>query len=328
MPIDERIRSSIDTAKTKRSKVAIVGLGAAEGFACDLARCGVEDFDFYDPDVVAVSNVGRAGFDRNDVGTPKVLVVAKSIRRINPNATVSHHVEDITALPTEELDARFGTVDLIVAATDSFRAQAFVNRLALRYRTPALWLGLYAGGGAGEIGFWEEEIDACYRCLFSKRYEAHEAAQAAGDSLDPSSDGATIGDIRILDGIGLAIAVGLLTRGSDNRFGRLIDQLGDRNLLQVRLDPAWSFNGQDLFRDVLGVPPDNDALFCWNVIARRDNPSTVPCPDCEELRGHRWVTDESGTRRQRPDVSNQASAVDTAAPAMDTLANAGEVADG
>jgi len=322
MPDDQRIRRCIDTEKTRRSKVAVIGVGAAEGLVGDLARCGVANFDLSDMDVVTSTNLARAGFDHDDIGSPKVKVVAKLIRRINPDAQVFYQVADVTTLSQEELDARFSDVDLIVAATDSFLAQAFVNRIALRYSIPGIWLGLYAGGGAGEIVFWHEDIDACYRCLCEKRYKAQEDAQATGRSLDPPSDGATIGDIRILDGIGLSICLGLLTRGTDNRFGRLIEQLGDRNFLQVRLDPSWAFAGRDIFREVLGVPEDNDALFCWNVIARRDNPSPVACPDCEELRGHRWVQHEGEVIRQRPDqnAGSKPSVVDwpgTSTPATE-----------
>ena len=45
--------------------------------------------------------------------------------------------------------------------------------------------------------------------------------------------------------------MGLLTRGSANRYGRLIAQLGDRNFLQVKIDPSWTWKGRDIIREQL-----------------------------------------------------------------------------
>ena len=43
------------------------------------------------------------------------------------------------------------------------------------------------------------------------------------------------------------IVLGLLTRGADNRYGKLIEQLGDRNFLQIKIDPAWHAVGAVAF---------------------------------------------------------------------------------
>src|SRR6202022_3652177 len=65
-----------------------------------------------------------------------------------------------------------------------------------------------------------------------------------GRSLDPGSDGSDILSLQFLDSIAGQVAVGLLTHGADNRFGRLIDQLGDRNFLQVNLVRACNCAGE------------------------------------------------------------------------------------
>ena len=49
------------------------------------------------------------------------------------------------------------------------------------------------------------------------------------------------------------IAVGLLTRGAENDYGRLLDDLGDRQMLQVKVSPDWTFQGRDIFREQLQV---------------------------------------------------------------------------
>ena len=82
-------------------------------------------------------------------------------------------------------------------ATDSFPAQARGNELALRRSIPAVFIGLYEEGRGGEIVFWHPGLDPCFRCLCSARY----AAFAAETATAITSHGATVLDIRIVDGI-------------------------------------------------------------------------------------------------------------------------------
>ena len=49
------------------------------------------------------------------------------------------------------------------------------------------------------------------------------------------------------------IAFGLLTQGAANRYGRLIDQLGDRQFLQIKIDSTWDWNGRDIVREKLQI---------------------------------------------------------------------------
>ena len=185
----------------------------------------------------------------------------------------------------EEIDDKLGGSDLFIFATDRFAAQARGNEVALRLNRPAIWIGLYAAGAAGEIVWWAPHVDACFRCLLSKRYEAHAKAAEAGESLDPPSEGARSSTYRCWTRSPACWPSGCLTRGSDNRFGRLIDQLGDRNFLQVQLDPAWSLNGRNPVREHLGVAADCPAFFSWNTIVRADpQGGQPPCPDCEKFR--------------------------------------------
>jgi hypothetical protein len=72
------------------------------------------------------------------------------------------------------------------------------------------------------------------------------------------------------------IAVGLLTAGADNRFGRLIEQLGARNFIQVKLDPTYRLGDPDVFEQHLGANP---AQFAFNSIALEIEPER-DCPDC------------------------------------------------
>ena len=295
-----RIVSAIDVGSLQQAIIALIGVGGSAGLACDLVRTGVGRFLLVDPDRVDVTNLARQAHAADQIGTPKVKALAKQMKRINSGVQVQYLADDFCALDDEVIDELFADVDLLVFATDRFAAQARGNQVALRLKKPALWVGLYRGGMGGEIVFWHDGIEACFRCLCAKRYEAHEAAQSNGTSLDPPSDGATIFDIHYLDSIAGALAVGLLTRGSDNRFGRLIEQLGDRNFIQVKIAPDYAWRGRDVIREQLGIAEDCDAFFAWNAIARRDpDGGRLYCPDCERFRGHRFVEIQGNPVRLR-----------------------------
>ena len=182
-------------------------------------------------------NISRQGHYADEIGGLKVEAVAAAIRRVNAAARINCLPLDFLAMTDEQIDAALGTTDLFIFATDRFAAQARGNEVALRLNKPAIWIGLYAGGLAGEIVWWAPHIDALFPLSLPNRYAAHAKAAETGRSLDPPSDGCTIFDVSLLDSIAGMLAIGLLTRGSDNRFGRLIDELGDRNFIQVQLDP-------------------------------------------------------------------------------------------
>jgi hypothetical protein len=244
-----------------------------------------------DPDRVEISNLARQAHYSSHIGRNKVDAIAALVGAINQNVRVDALPLDFTSLTDEDIDARFSDTTLFIFATDRFKAQARGNEVALRLGKPAIWIGLYPGGQAGEVYFWDTDIASCFRCTCASRYKAHEKAEAKGVSLDPSSDGADIFSIHHLDTIAGMIALGLITRGSDNRYGRLIDQLvshrdGPRNFLQVKIDPTWHLRGRDIVREQLGISADNPSYFAWTTIARSDpDHGEPPCPDCVKYRG-------------------------------------------
>jgi hypothetical protein len=281
----ERLTSVLDTAAIATKHVAVVGAGASADFIKNLARCGVEQFTLFDNQLVEHLNIARQGYLVSHVGRPKVAALAIQVRQINPVARVVGVVADFTALTEGEIAMHIGDADLLVFATDHFPAQARGNQVALRFETPALWIGLSAGAGAGEVFMWHPGLKPCFRCAMVHRFRAFERAQAEGRSFTASSDGADIFSLSLVDAIAGQLALGLLTRGSPNRFGRLVDQLGDRQYIHVQIAPSWTLGGRPVIRDTLGVPTDNEAFFAWCAAARRDpDGGQPPCPDCQLYR--------------------------------------------
>ncbi|QDT45710.1 putative adenylyltransferase/sulfurtransferase MoeZ [Gimesia alba] len=282
----DRIENVVNIPTIQLKEVTIVGAGGSAPLIENLTRSGVQHWKLVDPDIIENVNISRQGHAPDDIGMSKVEAVANKIRAINPETTIECFPIDFTMLCDDEIRESFGDTDLFILATDSFAAQSRGNEVALLLNTSAIWIGLYAGGLGGEVVFWHPELDCCFRCLCSGRYKAQSKANEEGRSLDPPSDGATIFDIQLLDSIAGHLCLGLLTRGNDNRFGKLIDQLGNRQFIQVGISPGFRINGNDVIRKHLGVDENCQSCFAWNSIALSDPAQGNDyCPDCEKYRG-------------------------------------------
>ncbi len=279
----ERLKNVLDLQELSRKTVCLVGTGGGADFAVDQARCGVSQFHLVDNQRVELVNIGRQGFGRKDVGRPKVDAVADRIREVIPNARVTTHACDFTSLSDADVDRRFHDVDLFIFATDYFPAQLRGNQVALRLKRDAIWVGLTAGAAGGEVFYWMPGLPSCFVCAMSGRVRAFERAMAEGRSFAVSSDGADIFSLSFVDAIAGHISLGLLTRGADNRFGRLIDQLDGRQYIQVHIDPAWPL--ASIVRRSLGAGTPSDGYFAWTATARRDPTNgEPPCADCRRFR--------------------------------------------
>lgn len=289
-----RIRSAMDVERTQKAHVVVVGVGGSANLVKNLVRCGVARLTLLDPDRIEPSNLARQDHGHDQLNLPKVEALARLCKGINPQVEVRPVARDFTSLKDAEIDELAGDSDLIILATDRFKAQARGNEVALRLGTPAVWIGLYPRGLGGEVAFWHPQLNACYRCLMSARYKAHDEARSNGKLLDPPSDGATVFDVDLVDAIAGQIAIGLLTMGVANRFGQLIAALGDRNFIQVKIDQGYASQGRDLVRERLGITDENEAYFGWNTIVLRDPTAHLEaCPDCKRFRGD---TIEAGRR--------------------------------
>jgi uncharacterized UPF0146 family protein len=278
-----KIAASVDADRLARSHVVQVGVGGGAQLATNLARSGVGMFTLIDPDVVSEANLTRQQFRRADIGRPKAEVVAEAIKAINPAAKVEPLDWDVCEdrFAVEQDVLVYSEPDLILAMTDHFPAQAAVNEISLEHGIPAVFAGLFAGARGGEVVFVVPGKTPCFRCLVRNRYVAHEAG-GGGKAIDPPSDGATVFDDALIDAVAGHLALGLLTRGSPNRLGTLIDSLGDRNYVRLKVDPDDHWHGRDVVREKLEIPATNDAFFAWSAAALRDpDGGRLPCPDCD-----------------------------------------------
>lgn len=269
----QRIESTIDIEVMSQSHVTIVG--GAVGIAKDLVRSGLGALTLIDYDRIDASNPSRQDFNLTDLGRLKTEATARDIRQVSPEIDVEVLNVDFCSLSHEQAEEHFAHTDLFIFATDFFPAQARGSIVALQLEKSAIWIGLYLAGKAGEIIHHVPGLTpACFRCIAGTRYAAFPQGRTK-----ISSDGGTIFDLHFVDAIAGSLAVGILTRGSDNRMGKLIEQLGDRNLLQMKMDPEYTLGGKDIFKNYLG---DNPANFSFTTIALSME-REPGCPDCAAL---------------------------------------------
>ncbi len=289
----ERVRDAYDLEVMHNSRLIAVGAGGAAEWLEQLARAGLGQFVLIDPDVVEEPNLATQQTYRKDIGRPKVECIAERILDINPGATVIALPKSLDELSDAEIRklclAEAGAAHpvhkvVLAGLTDDFHAQARVNRLALHLGLPSLCAQVYREGRAAEVTFTYPGITpACHRCILSKRYEAYEN----GYKNDVTSHGTPIFSTARLNAIKGFILLAMLHHGSAHpRWGGLLKRIGNRNLIQVRMDPDLASTlGIGIF-DKVQDPAFRDRFLFDETVwlpQQHEAPETgyeQPCPDC------------------------------------------------
>lgn len=277
----QRIAPLIAVDRMQASTATIVGGGGGANLARNLIRSGLGRIKLVDFDTVELVNICRQEHAHDCIGMLKVDALTAELKRINPRVDVQCYPRDFCSFTEDEIDRHFSDTDVFVFCVDNLPANARGNEVALRLRKPAVWSGVYLRGSGGEVIFWSPEVRSCFRCLCAARYRAWErnnGRRLAAESADVLS-------VQFVDSIAGMIVLGLLCRGADNFYGRLIGQLADRNFIHVKTHD-WTWNGRDIIREQLQIPDGCDAFFTWNAAARRDpDHGEPPCPDCVRFLG-------------------------------------------
>lgn len=137
-------------SRLQQLRVTIVGLGGTgSAVAEQLARMGVRNLRLVDPDVVDRSNLSRIwGATPEDVGRPKVEVVAGHLRRIVPHCEVTPQQGNVTR---EQVLKQLASSDLIFGCTDNHWSRAVLNRLSHQYLVPVVDVGTRLDARAGRV---------------------------------------------------------------------------------------------------------------------------------------------------------------------------------
>lgn len=281
-----RVVGAYDLPHLRHCRVVVVGVGGAAGFAEDLARAGVYDLVLIDPDVVSATNLATQQVYRRDLGRPKAEALADRLRDINPAIEVLARQADFNTFTESEIEnllgldgARPPIRTLLCGCTDNFFAQARVNRAGLQHGVPTLCAQVYAEGRGVELTFTFPGVTpACHRCILTSRYDAY---LNDGFENTVTSDGTPISSTTRLNSTKFSLAMALLHHGTTHpRWGRLLERIGNRNLVQLRLDPDLAL---PVFDRVLAG--DRDRIFFDEAVWLPQQPEGLAsgrpsCPDC------------------------------------------------
>ena len=300
-----RVRDAYDLPRLASSRLIVIGAGGIRDTVLYCARTGVQEFVLVDPDIVSESNIATQGVFRDEIGLPKVEAVKRQLVRINPNVrviAVQKRVEEIDDQTLDQLIHQpmlalpipgYGgqvcrqlppVVTISVAGTDSFPAQARNNRIGLQWGIPTLSSQMYERGLGAEITFTHPHTtSACHRCMLCSRYRAylHE-----GFKNRVGSSGAPICATQRLAALESFILMALLHHNTPHpRFGGLLSRIGNRNLIQIRMDPDIGTNlGLKSFDRVVGQAQRDRTLFddvLWLRQEPEDGKKGRPiCPEC------------------------------------------------
>jgi hypothetical protein len=287
-----RVRGAYDLEFLKTCRVLYIGAGGAVSFAEDNSRAGIGEHILVDPDVVSETNIATQQVYRKDLGRPKVDCVAERLVDINPNAKTmalqlrfeeisDAELKNLAVAPLWGLQPRR---TLICALTDQFEPQARVNRAALHFGLPSLSAQVYREGRGAEITFTYPGVTpACHRCVLRSRYEAY---LKRGFRNDVTSDGTPIYTTTRLNALKGMITMAILHHGTSHpRWGGLLARIGNRNLVQIRMDPDVATTlGLTVFERVFGGCDSQRILFdeaVW-LPQKPDCPENgyPTCPDC------------------------------------------------
>lgn len=273
----------------QEKSVLIVGVGCASLAVLDLARSNPKRIRLCDFDIVQLHNLCRTAFMMEHVGEEKTIALAKLIEVCNPMVTVETCSRDICSLTEAQTDELADGIDLIMATTDHFPAQALLNRLSLRHNIPAVFSGFHAGALGGRIVHVIPGVTPCLRCVAHERYEVFDVEGTAATDLQ-GVHGALI-DTTFIDTVALKIAMAVLERGTESPLGRFFDNLRGRNEIVARTSTGYEW-GSQLWDAILNDLPTNDkdyaaelkeqVLFGMEAIALKAE-FDPECPDCAHL---------------------------------------------
>ena len=164
----ERLIGEAGIQVLSASKVAIFGLGGVGSYAAEaLARAGIGTLNIVDFDSVDESNINRQLLAvTSTLGQAKVEVMAKRIREINPEATVTpfnlfYSAENSHLLINDDLD-------YVVDAIDSVDSKIHLIKTCVERGIPII-SSMGAGNRLDPTAFKVDDISKTHSCPLARR---------------------------------------------------------------------------------------------------------------------------------------------------------------
>lgn len=147
----------------KRSKVLCVGAG---GLGCPvlqyLAAAGVGTLGVVDGDSVELSNLQRQVlFRERDVGINKAKAIVDHLQELNSHIEFFSYPE---FLSKESAEILFNQYDVIIDATDNYKARFLINEVSRTLQKPLVSASIYQFDA--QMSVFNYQGGPCYQCLY------------------------------------------------------------------------------------------------------------------------------------------------------------------
>ena len=167
--IYERNAGLTETTILRDKAVTLVGCGSiGSTIAVSLARAGVGNFCFFDPDRLSPVNIARHQAGLKDLGRSKVNVLRDILHGINPAISIEVFPFDIvnSAEGYEAFTDCATNSDIIICTTDTDDSRMMVNDFAVENKIKAVQAGLHERAKSGIVHVYEPDSDeACFACF-------------------------------------------------------------------------------------------------------------------------------------------------------------------
>lgn len=260
--------------------VTIVGAGSLGGaVALALARAGAGELLLIDHDTLALDNVCRHVGTVAQVGEPKVEVVARAIRGVNPAARVrtiekplAWDIPDFGAGLEFERWLEHHPSALVVSTCAFGPVERQLNEILVRRRIPAVYASVLGPGHHGRVHRVLPGQTPCYECILTAqnteplrfpRYVVDGVDQESRvPYLQPSLPGLAI-DIGQIAAVTARLVLQTIARVQGIDLG-LPDEVGDHLLWTNR--GGWAFDRPHQIR-VERPPRDEHCAVCGHTDA-------------------------------------------------------------
>ena len=265
----------IDHEVMARATLAGIGAGGAASLYRNLARAGIGGLVLVDYDHVSNTNPTTQAYGLHQCGQSKVEALAADIHRINPKCMVQVCIEKVEALPHAARQMVLNS-NLILAMTDDFKAQVYLNHLACKNSVDTIFAAAYPGAVAVEItGSFTQTIKAgkgCHRCHTFSRYQAQ-----ARNYQKPCAQPSHIFQAEYLNALLGNLVISHLHVRANSSLGNaeLARRFAENPLIISRLNPAFEAQPGAAF-DSLPEALSTFPTIHWP----RELPPGFKCADC------------------------------------------------
>lgn len=314
-----RLADDYDLEFLDKIRLIFIGNGGASSLIHNCARMGFGEFVLIDPDTVSDTNIGTQDALPSAIGKDKVEALGQTVTELNPKAAVVAYTSKIDDFDDEKFSHLISSplrwnpdtpkfkhtpsastygwqphkinpivpeITILMVLTDNFYAQSRGHRLGLHFAIPTICAQEYVEGIGGEVTYTIPGITpACHRCITASRYNAYLQENFKNDV---TSAGAPVFAADFLNSILGHMLLAVVHQGTGHpRWGNVITNLGDRNLLRIRMDNSFDKRfGANAFSQRVEGTQDPGAFFMLDTLFLSQTPDSGQsenrpiCPDC------------------------------------------------